>query len=153
MQSIWQTELGKKFKRAESDLERNWRDFSPEILEKKVKNLEKGLKMLENLVISGNFPPIFRKKYPWDAKNASNLFENQTKNSGKTAENVVFLEILGKKVGIFEGKSHFSSEKIPIFNHVDFFSTFCEAENPKQTFLDLFPVIEFFEAMPVLWWS
>lgn len=150
MQSIWQSELGKKFKRVEADLEKNWRDLSPEMLQKKVENLKKGQKMLENLAISGNFSPILPKKYPWEGKIAHFSEGKSLKNDSKTVKNVVFLEILGKKVGIFEGKSHFSDEKIPIFNHIDFLDTFCDVENPKQTFLELFPVIEQFEAMPVL---
>ena len=148
MQSIWQSELGKKFKRVEADLEKNWRDFSPEMLQNKVQNLEKGWKMLENLAISGNFSPIFRKKYPWEGKKGEQIGGNEKTDMQKNAENVVFLSILGQKIGIFEGKSHFF-DGIPVFNYNEFLETFVDVENPKQTFTELFPVISILEAMPV----
>jgi hypothetical protein len=142
-QSIWQTELGKKFKRVEADLEQNWRNLSKNDLEKAIKNLEKGFEQLNFLAISANFPQIQRKKYDFDYIQ----WQQKGEQTKKGDQKIVFLDVRGEKIGLCEGESFFS-EEIPIFNHLDFLETF-EDGNHEHNFDELIRVVKEFKALPV----
>ena len=142
-QSIWQTELGKKFKRVEADLEQNWRNLSKNELEKAKKNLEKGFEQLNFLAISANFPQIQKKEYDFNNKQ----WQQKGEQTKKGEQEIVFLEVRGEKIGLCEGESFFSDE-IPVFNHLDFLETL-EDENHGQNFDELIRVVKQFKALPV----
>jgi len=144
-QSIWQTELGKKFKRVEANLEQNWQKMTENELKRAVKNLEKGFEQLNFLAISANFPQIQKKEYDFNNKQWQQKGEQRETGEHK----IVFLEVRGEKIGLTEGESFFKND-IPIFNHLSFLDSF-DIPSPESNFDTMIKVVKEFQAMPVVW--
>ena len=118
-QSLWTTDIGKKFKRFEIAMLKEYQSYSKVELIEKIEKLNRGFQKLCDTAEAEGFQTPERKVYPWDRQDITWIKINS---------------LDGKVIGLTEGPTTEVDGK-PVFNHIWFRSWFeCLPEHMDKPF-------------------